>query len=467
MKRKGFPSRHRWALPASVVAALVLLASLLPPQAPARAATVDWSRSATRGVKDCRTYRSPYHPGRGGCYWHYVDRRLESALPKICSLSAPLRVPPIGNIYTIPHASAYADPARVSPYTGDRGFLGARVDKTITDRFQELKRRFCRGGSTTTASAGGGRTGSPPPSRSSGSSTSGGSTTTAGTGSTTPAAGGVRWLSGIHGGGSPQRLAAWRGSPLTVAKIFASRRSWRELSWVGNAIRRFPYRNMTVVVHVPLLTEESRGDFAGCAAGRYDVYWRIVARAFVEAGRPRDIVRLGAEFNGRWQPYYAGSDPAGYKRCFRRAVTVMRSVAPGLRIEWSVNRTGSDSKARAVVDRFWPGDAYVDIVGLSLYDFWPSAKDEWTWKYWFERELNWWANFVRSKGKKLGFGEWGLFKRKDGFDNPLFIRKMYEFFSRNADIMSHEILWNKASTGSQLYPKNQNPRAAAVYRSLW
>ena len=145
----------------------------------------------------------------------------------------------------------------------------------------------------------------------------------------------------------------------------------------------------------------------------------------------------------------------------------MRAVAPGLRIEWSPARAGRARKAQALVQTYWPGDQYVDAVNLSLYDFVPAARDASIWKTWFQEELDWWASFVRSKKIELNFGEWGLYHREDGFDNPLFIKGMFDFFSRNRDVIGYEMYFNCRGTRGRLYPGNYNPRSAQVYRSLW
>lgn len=254
--------------------------------------------------------------------------------------------------------------------------------------------------------------------------------------------------------------------PVRVGEIFLPNRSWPSES---NA-RRLAARHsklaarMDVVLATPLLFGSARGDFAGCAAGRYDDRFRAFARGLVAGGLPRAYIRLAPEFQ---QDRRVRSDPANFVTCFRRAVSAMRSVAPGLRIEWSPARTGRASKARALVNRYWPGDRYVDAVNLSLYDFSPSARSEEWWKTWFQEELDWWASFARSKNIELNFGEWGLYHREDGFDNPIFIRGMFEFFSRNRDVIGYEIYFNCKGTRGRLYPGNWNPRAAETYRRLW
>lgn len=104
------------------------------------------------------------------------------------------------------------------------------------------------------------------------------------------------------------------------------------------------------------------------------------------------IVRFAHEMNGSWYPW--GQQPHEYVATFRRVAHAVR-LAPASRILWSPNEGGgypfdgphnarSGSADFAALDTngdgkitmaddpygpYYPGDAYVDWVGLSLYHF--------------------------------------------------------------------------------------------------
>ena len=58
---------------------------------------------------------------------------------------------------------------------------------------------------------------------------------------------------------------------------------------------------------------------------------------------------------------------AAFAGCFRRIVQVMRGAQPANQWKFVFN-TATNWRSRAYLDAIWPGDAYVDVVALDLYD---------------------------------------------------------------------------------------------------
>lgn len=267
-------------------------------------------------------------------------------------------------------------------------------------------------------------------------------------------------------------LESWRGSQFSALHGWANQDTWNNMLTFlsGSVASHFaPYRNgRKLAVSTPLLTAEAKGQFDACARGAFDWVWREVAARLTRNNVPNMIVRLGWEANGTWFPWSINGNYAGYKACFRRAVSVMRSVQPQLRFEWSMNRSVYASKLNTLVTQAYPGNDVVDIIGLSYYDNWPAATSESVWNSSFKPELDFWVNFARRNGKKLGFGEWGLGdKRGGGFDNPFYLSKMYQFFGANRDLVEYEAYFNCNPTYHLVFPEGNNPRAASQYRTLW
>ncbi|HUB71344.1 MAG TPA: glycosyl hydrolase [Acidimicrobiales bacterium] len=105
-----------------------------------------------------------------------------------------------------------------------------------------------------------------------------------------------------------------------------------------------------------------------CAAGEFNSYATQLAEALVSAGFGKAVIRLGQEMNGSWEPDYAGTTPAEQQQwaaCFAQEVTAMRAVyGAGFQFDWDVNACVDDDD----LSDLWPGDQYVDIVGVDAYD---------------------------------------------------------------------------------------------------
>lgn len=92
-------------------------------------------------------------------------------------------------------------------------------------------------------------------------------------------------------------------------------------------------------------------------------YLRGWARAARAAGCPI-FLRWASEMNGYWTAYHG--PPALYIQKFRLIHRVMAQEAPNVALVWTVfyyHRRGGPMRFRA----WYPGDAYVDWVGVNLY----------------------------------------------------------------------------------------------------
>ncbi len=88
-------------------------------------------------------------------------------------------------------------------------------------------------------------------------------------------------------------------------------------------------------------------------------YLRQFAREAAESGIPV-FLRFASEMNGEWVPWYG--DPQKYIEKFRLVHDIMAEEAPNVAMVWSPNFLPRDN-----IDPYYPGDAYVDWVGFSLY----------------------------------------------------------------------------------------------------
>ncbi|MCK9923538.1 beta-mannanase [Frankia sp. AgPm24] len=276
--------------------------------------------------------------------------------------------------------------------------------------------------------------------------------------------------------------AAFRGRPNDVVVMYTERSSWGAITspWVGRGTSTFAGYAGTWVLTQPLFPDSGpqKGNLASCAAGDYDSYWRQFGRWLVAQGRGDSFVRLGWEFNGLWFAW-AATDPQNWIQCFRHASSAIRSTSPTVRIDWNLNAHGSTTPVGAF--DLYPGDQYVDVIGVDSYDQYPPSPTAAA----FDDQCNGDAGlcqvitFARTHNKLFSVPEWGVVSQQGskagrsgaaGGDNPVYVQKMYDTFYHNADILAYEAYFSDAESDnvrSSLVNPNLNPASAVTYQRLW
>ncbi len=294
-------------------------------------------------------------------------------------------------------------------------------------------------------------------------------------GTAQPAAG---WMSGLAAGTLAQanQWSAYRGRPVDVVVTFADRSSWETIThpWLGSGPEKFAGFAGTWVISQPFFPA-SGGDIGSCASGAYNSHWQEFGRWLVGQGRADSIVRLAWEFNGDWFPWSASNKPGSWVGCFQQVVGAIRQTDAQARIDWTLN-----SHTDGAFD-FYPGDAYVDVIGIDTFDMWPASTDENSWNTQCNEAEGLCSviKFARAHGKKFSVPEWGLVGTHDtgagragqsGGDNPFYIRKMHDTFVANADVLSYEAYFSNSDPGnvhSSLTGPAEEPNSAQAYASLW
>jgi len=209
---------------------------------------------------------------------------------------------------------------------------------------------------------------------------------------------------------------------------------WSMKCWKGGGIKAITYS-------LPMLPENGSATLAEGAAGKFDHVFANFANTLVANGYPNAVIRIGWEFNGDWYAWAAGKDPQSWITYWRRIVTAMRA-APGsnFKFDWCPGNGWTAFRAEDA----YPGDAYVDIIGLDEYNATWNANattPALRWKEQVEQRhgLKWHADFAAAHGKPISFPEWGTGTRHDGHgsgDDPLFIEQMAEW------IASHNVAYH-------------------------
>lgn len=280
---------------------------------------------------------------------------------------------------------------------------------------------------------------------------------------------GLPWESGVYPlndtPAGATAFADWRGRQLDVVEAWSARATWTDIddpAWLYKRWKGEPY---TMAFGVAMLPEDVPDvSLRACANGSYDSYWRKFGEVISSYGLGSSIIRLGWEFNGDWYIWKA-DNPITWVDCWRQIVTVARTTAPDLQWDWNVDRGVSSGLANPTLA--YPGNAYVNIIGVDSYDWWPPATMAVGWQTELngKQGLNYWLAFAKGRGKLLSVPEWGNVYNgvSAGRDDPQYVRDMKTFFAANASEIAFEC--NFQGKFSNYGARGLVPRAAAAYKT--
>src|SRR4051794_6295567 len=110
------------------------------------------------------------------------------------------------------------------------------------------------------------------------------------------------------------------------------------------------------------------------AAGQFDAYLSAQGKALAAVGAPV-AVRFAHEMNGSWYPWgqgVNGNTPADYVAAYRHVHDVV-TAAGASNVVWVWSPITVISRPDVPLAPLYPGDGYVDWVGLSVYFSQPAA----------------------------------------------------------------------------------------------
>ena len=216
------------------------------------------------------------------------------------------------------------------------------------------------------------------------------------------------------------------------------------------------------------------------AQGKGDEYLIALNHAIGE-WRGKIYVRPFGEMNGHWNAYCAFEangrqrGPAHTTRAFRKAFArtyliihggsaarinarlrklglppIRRDLAvnpfPRVRVVWNPQGFGSPNIRANSASAYYPGPAYVDVVGNDLYHIRGKAM-------WSAAD----ALYRAYPRKPHAFPEWGLW----GLDDPAFIRRMATFVRTHPRV---ELISFYESERGSIFDLASKPRSRAAYR---
>jgi hypothetical protein len=261
----------------------------------------------------------------------------------------------------------------------------------------------------------------------------------------------------------------WFGRPTDGILGYTGQANWPDyegsLGWAMNTV--WKHIDRRVLWSVSLIPVDET--LAEAAKGTYNEHWRRIAKKLA-AWHPEEkviYVRTGWEFNAGWMTYRAVGQPQNFIGAWRQFVSVFRSVSPRFRFDWCP--AGGDwmpMKAEAA----YPGDDYVDIIGLDIYDNEKyckikDPKERWDKIYLHGNDgLLWHQQFAQAHHKPMSYPEWGVGGCDSG-DDPYFVEQMHKWFMDNHVI--YATFWNSNSSYHGLLSDGTNPNAGAKYKELF
>jgi len=112
-------------------------------------------------------------------------------------------------------------------------------------------------------------------------------------------------------------------------------------------------------------------------AGNYDDAFRVWATDARKYGHPV-FLRFGFEFNGDWFSW--SGDPEAYRAAWRHVHDLFTQVgADNVTWVWAPNVQSCPDEPTNAAERYYPGDDYVDWIGVDGYNF---GDDHDKWHHW-------------------------------------------------------------------------------------
>jgi hypothetical protein len=276
----------------------------------------------------------------------------------------------------------------------------------------------------------------------------------------------------LPAGASAQQSIAWGaftpGAPENLSTMEALNQRVGRRAAIWQTYKNFdqdPFPYVTVgraweAGGVPFITwEPFNRNLRGIARGDHDSYLRKSARQARDFGKPI-LLRFAHEQNGNWYPWglgVNGNTPGDHIAALRRVVRIFREEgAHQVKHVWSPN-VGS-------FEAFWPGDEYVDYLGLDGYNFGSIYND---WRSFEEIFDSSYRQIVRLSKKPLIITEFSSNER--GGDKAAWVRHTFSADVARRYPRIRAYVWfdeNKESDGEADWRVNSSGASLDAFRSV-
>jgi Glycosyl hydrolase family 26 len=312
-----------------------------------------------------------------------------------------------------------------------------------------------------------------------------------------------------------EAAASWLGSSSSIkyAEDFVDATSWSKISdpWQLSAWKGSPFTMIWGVPMLPCGVSQTQcatnvADYNEVADGGADGYYKTLAQNLVANGFGSSYIRLGWEFNASWMGWSVCNDTGSgldswagdFVPAYRNIVNSMRSVSgANFKFIWNPLVSSNASCPGGNLEDFYPGDKYVDVVALDVYDGvgqattsdavrwtdlvkgvnagdWTSiSPDAISGKKFKGYGLNWLTAFGQEHGKEIAIPEWGLDSTSlqgGGGDDAYFVTQMAAWIKAHAT--GPAVFWNDNSDGNLAlgianYTTGDTPAATAAFKAAF
>jgi hypothetical protein len=200
--------------------------------------------------------------------------------------------------------------------------------------------------------------------------------------------------------------------------------------------------------------------------GRHDAYIHQWTHAAAAWGHPV-YVRLMYEMNGNWNAWgygVNGNTAPQFVAAWRHIVDIARAEgATNIRWVWSPNAEFGSTPPLGTLAPFYPGDAYVDWVGLDGYNFGTSKFPTGPWQSFSQVLGQSYVDITALTSKPLMIGETGCVEQ--GGDKAAWITATF------ADLLSamprlRAVVWFSKNLPPADYRVDSSPAALSAYRAV-
>jgi hypothetical protein len=206
--------------------------------------------------------------------------------------------------------------------------------------------------------------------------------------------------------------------------------------------------------------------------GTYNTHYINAAKQLLAYGHGNAYIRPGWEFQGDWYAWgynYPGQNKtsycSNYTVAFQQMVKSFRTVSQSFKFIW--NPSLSDSSTMPNIGSCYPGDSWVDSIGLDVYDFNYSNISDPVQRFEhdvMDREfgLLWQQGVAQRHAKTLSYPEWGVGQVAD---NPYMVQAMASWFvSSNSSLQCY---WNGSASSGYDGNLQDHPQQAAMYSTMF
>jgi hypothetical protein len=239
--------------------------------------------------------------------------------------------------------------------------------------------------------------------------------------------------------------------------------TYPDLSWSRWATAPGTHRRLIITQDLFPADENNSDWLQSGADGAFENHARQLAERLIRAGLGDSVIRLAHEANGTWYPDSIPDTPSGNRlwvRFWQDTVTAMRSVRGAhFLFDWCVNAGTRD----VPLGSFYPGDEYVDIIGVDAYDSGvPAGPRRWSRLYNEGDGLRAVRAFAIAHHKPLSIPEWGIGPAAEdqGGDDPRYVRGI-AWVVAHSDL-AYQSYFDADSEMQQFYNSPRSIRAYAA-----